>query len=110
MFTVQWCAVYTVNNKAMQEETVMVFADLLETTKIFPINFISAILSAKISYAKSYFHSCQKQNHDKIKWTAKVFFNVTFIVYNICLHVYINISLWEQLSSEVYDIAMYLLY
>ena len=52
--------------------------------KIFPTNFISANL-----YAKSYFCSCQKQNHTSypyiiIKFNelrTKLFSSVTFIIY-----------------------------
>ena len=40
--------------KATMENTFMVFADFLQTVKIFPTNFMSAILSANI-YAKVIF-------------------------------------------------------
>ena len=55
----------------------MVFMDLLETTKVFPTNFISDILSANI-YAKSYSHSCQKQNHESVSYIMKESVHKTF--------------------------------
>lgn len=39
----------------------MVLADFLQTVKVFPTNFVSTILSAKIN-AQSCFCSCQTKN------------------------------------------------
>ena len=50
---------YTINNKTYMEENLRAFADFRQTTKVFPTNFISAILNAHI-YSKSCFHAYQK--------------------------------------------------
>ena len=50
--------------KATWEKHFVLFTDFLQIMRVFPTNFISAILRAKI-YAKSCFHCCQKKNHEK---------------------------------------------
>ena len=62
----------------------------LQTEKVFPANFISAILSAIIC-TKSYFHSCQKQtmkaslriHYDKIQDITILFSSITYSTYGI---------------------------
>ena len=47
--------------KAVLKKSFTVFMDFLQTTtKVLPTNIISPLLSANI-YARSCFHSCQKQ-------------------------------------------------
>ena len=46
----------------MQKKTFVVFVDFRRTTKVFPTNFISAILSADTYIVKKLFHAYQKQN------------------------------------------------
>ena len=52
---------YTIKDKTTWDKTFTVFVHFLQTTKVFPTNFITAILSPNI-YAKSCFRSCPKQN------------------------------------------------
>ena len=47
--------------KVKWEKTFALFVDFRLIAKVFPTNFISAILSANI-YTKSCFHSYEKQN------------------------------------------------
>ena len=42
-----------------KQQNLRAFVDFQQTTKVFPTNFISAILSADI-YSKSCFHAYQK--------------------------------------------------
>ena len=70
-------------------ENFVVFANFLQTTKVFPTNFISVILSANGYYAEICFHSCQKQNCESFPYImmisneSQTFSHVTFVIYNL---------------------------
>ena len=84
--------------KAMWEK-VLPFSYILQTAKVFPANFIGAILSANICiYTECCLYSCQPQkyilHYDKSSETQKVvllhkFYHLQYI--NNCVYTYVLI-------------------
>ena len=65
--------------QATWEKSIVAFANFLQTTKVFPTNFISAILSANGYYAEIYFSFLSKAkllkfslHYDDIQWITKL--------------------------------------
>ena len=65
--------------------------DFQQATRVFPANFINAIMIGNI-YTKSYFHFCQKQNYKTLPYIIikpsehmNIFSRMTFIFYSMSI-------------------------